>query len=322
MARITTDLEKAKTFIQMGRCVAIPTETVYGLAASIHNEVGIDKIFKVKERPSFDPLIVHISKLSHLKGVVNKWPLIADYLARRFWPGPMTLVLPKHPDLNPKITAGLDTVGVRMPKHPLSRKLIEELDVPLAAPSANKFGRLSPTKAEHVERAFKDDKVTILDGGVSEVGLESSVIAIESDNIVRILRPGLITKEIIEDAVEGWPTEIQILEGNSQASPGHLEDHYQPPIPLIIVENKPTEETVSEIKSKLRLKGSKFVELVLQDDPVQEARKLYDSLHILSESEADFILVEKNKSMKSKKEEWIPIWDRLKKASSLDLSAH
>jgi len=319
MAKNTQELEKAKTFLKMGRVVAIPTETVYGLAASILSPEGIDNIFKIKERPSFDPLIVHISDLSQLKGVVSHWPLIADYLARQFWPGPMTLVLPKHESLNSKITAGLNTVGVRMPKHPLTRKLISELNTPLAAPSANKFGKLSPTRAEHVEQAFKNEDLLIIDGGPSEVGLESSVIAIENDYLIKILRPGLITKEVIENTVEDWPSKIKIIETSSQASPGHLEDHYQPAIPLIIVKNNPDEKTALRIQNKLSLKGKEFVELILRDDPIQEARNLYHSLHKLSETKADFILVKKDSDKQANKE-WTPIWDRLQKASSLDLT--
>ncbi|MGZ3692981.1 MAG: L-threonylcarbamoyladenylate synthase, partial [Bdellovibrionota bacterium] len=138
------ELEQAKKLILSGGVVALPTETVYGLAASILSEEGIKKIFAIKERPFFDPLIVHISDLEQKEQVISSWPEMADFLAQRFWPGPLTMVLPKHPALNPLITAGLDTVGIRMPAHPVARALIKKCEVPLAAPSANKFGKTSP----------------------------------------------------------------------------------------------------------------------------------------------------------------------------------
>ena len=135
------ELERAKAELEAGGVVALPTETVYGLAASIFSEEGIRRIFAIKERPFFDPLIVHVSDLEQIKQVISEWPPLADYLARAFWPGPLTMVLPKHPGVNPLITSGLDTVGVRMPAHPIARQLIEKCGFPLAAPSANKFGK-------------------------------------------------------------------------------------------------------------------------------------------------------------------------------------
>ncbi|NDF16271.1 threonylcarbamoyl-AMP synthase, partial [bacterium] len=208
------ELERAKARLEGGGVVALPTETVYGLAASIRSEEGIKKIFAIKERPFFDPLIVHISDLEQKKQVISEWPPLADFLAKRFWPGPLTLVLPKHPSLNPLITSGLDTVGVRMPAHPIARQLIEKCGFPLAAPSANKFGKTSPTKAEHVRKGFEKEDLLILDGGQSEVGLESTVVALarEGDkDVVTILRPGAVTFDILDSAMKerGVPFELK-----------------------------------------------------------------------------------------------------------------
>jgi len=318
MEDLFENLSKAKALLIKGDVVAIPTETVYGLAASIYSEEGINKIFKLKERPSFDPLIVHIARLSQAKEVVKEWTALTHFLARKFWPGPLTLILKKHPSLNSKITAGLDTVGLRMPRHPMTRHLIDYANIPLAAPSANKFGKTSPTRAEHVKGFFDD--VFILDGGPCEVGLESSVIEVDK-NKIKILRPGFVTREKLERALEGWPTPFEIEETTSSISPGHLQNHYQPAIPLVITKEDPSVDIINKIQKALKIKGTKFAKLELTEDPVLEARKLYHSLHSLSASNANFILVQKNPK-NSTKNEWTPIWDRLQKASSLDLTVN
>ncbi|MGZ3653835.1 MAG: L-threonylcarbamoyladenylate synthase, partial [Bdellovibrionota bacterium] len=236
------ELERAKAQLEAGGVVALPTETVYGLAASIRSEEGIRKIFAIKERPFFDPLIVHISDLEQKKQVISEWPPLADFLAKIFWPGPLTMVLPKLASLNPLITSGLETVGLRMPAHPVARQLIEKCGFPLAAPSANKFGKTSPTKAEHVRKGFEKEDLMILDGGQSEVGLESTVVALTREgplDVVTILRPGAVTRDILEGALRdrgGDPFEVRV--GTSAASPGHTEHHYMPNVPLVIVEQE------------------------------------------------------------------------------------
>jgi len=315
------ELERAKAVLEAGGVVALPTETVYGLAASIRSEEGIRRIFAIKERPFFDPLIVHISDLEQKTQVIRHWPPVAAHLASRFWPGPLTMVLPKHPDLNPLITAGLDTVGIRMPAHPIARKLIEECRFPLAAPSANKFGKTSPTKAEHVRKGFEKEELMILDGGQSEVGLESTVVAIEEQNgkdILTILRPGAITKDILEAALKERGTPFELLQGSSLASPGNTEHHYMPNIPLVIVEQERQalkQDTREQICADFAFERNVLcAELRLDTNPKIAARSLYVRLRECSDSGASFIYAVRHAEQDGGI--WDAIWDRLTRASS------
>ncbi|MDB5038124.1 MAG: putative Sua5-like translation factor [Bacteriovoracaceae bacterium] len=302
---ISQDLDEAKRILLSEGVVAIPTETVYGLAASIRSSQGLEKIFKLKERPLFDPLIVHIHDLSQKDEVVSEWPVIAEILATEFWPGPLTIILSKSTNLNPLITAGLSTVALRMPLHPVAQKLLREVNVPLAAPSANKFGKVSPTLARHVEEEFGEE-LFVLDGGPSEFGLESTVVRINHDQI-EILRPGMITKEKIQDVFMKEKLKVNIVRASSLASPGNLETHYQPKIPLAIL----SEDT--DLVTKL--KGKKTVEFILSPDPLITARTLYASLRELSESGAELIFVRRLAAQNGGA--WEAIWDRLNRAASL-----
>ena len=230
----TNDLSKARDLLLKGEVVGIPTETVYGLAGSIESEKGLRRIFSLKERPFFDPLIVHVSSFRQAASLVLEWPPLADFLARRFWPGALTIVLPKAPHVNPLITSGLDTVAIRMPDHSIARDLIDILGHPLAAPSANKFGRTSPSQASHVRDEFANDNLFVIDGGECQIGVESTVIAFQSgdDNTeVQILRPGGITQTMLEHALERWGKPTTVRRAASEASPGHLKHHYMPKLP-------------------------------------------------------------------------------------------
>jgi L-threonylcarbamoyladenylate synthase len=315
------ELERAKAVLEAGGVVALPTETVYGLAASIRSEEGIRKIFAIKERPFFDPLIVHISDLEQKKQVISHWPKVADFLAERFWPGPLTMVLPKHPDLNPLITSGLDTVGLRMPAHPVARKLIDECRVPLAAPSANKFGKTSPTKAEHVRKGFEKEDLMILDGGQSEVGLESTVVAITEEagkDVLTILRPGAITQAILETALKERGLPFELKRGSSLASPGNVEHHYMPNIPLAILEQEEPalkQRTRDEISNDFGFERNALgAELRLDVNPRIAARSLYVRLRECSDSGASFIYVVRRKEQDGGL--WDAICDRLSRAAS------
>lgn len=314
-------LERAKEVLEGGGVVALPTETVYGLAASIHSEEGIRKIFAIKERPFFDPLIVHISDLEQKKQVISEWPEAADFLAERFWPGPLTMVLPKNASLNPLITAGLETVGLRMPSHPIARRLIEECGFPLAAPSANKFGKTSPTKAEHVRKGFEKDDLLILDGGQSEVGLESTVVAIAKEgekDLITVLRPGAITQVILETALKERGKPFEVRRASSMASPGNTEHHYMPNIPLVILE----EEDLPLRQSTRDLICADFgfernircAELRLDANPRIAARSLYVRLRDGADSGAAFLYVIRLKGQEGGL--WDAIWDRLSRAAS------
>lgn len=325
-----SEIQKACERLRNGDVVAVPTETVYGLAGSIESEAGLRRIFALKERPFFDPLIVHVESFKQAKSLVSEWPPLADFLARSFWPGPLTLVLPKAPQVNTLITSGLQTVALRQPAHPIARRLIHELGHPIAAPSANKFGRTSPSKADHVRTEFPEDDLLVLDGGECEVGVESTVISFgESatlDAEVRILRPGGVTKEMLEDALTRWSNIVTVRRMASDATPGHLKHHYMPKIPLVIVsEDEPatlSDETRSLVSTRLKLaKIEQPRELVLDENPALAARELYNQMRILSESpKADLLFVKQKKAHSSESGLWQAIWDRLGRAASLDLN--
>ncbi|MEO6014074.1 MAG: L-threonylcarbamoyladenylate synthase [Devosia sp.] len=218
------DLARFAALLRAGEIVAFPTETVYGLGADATNSDAVLKIYETKGRPRFNPLIVHVADLDMARKLVEFSPL-AEKLAK-FWPGPLTLVLPKRPDsgLSDLVTAGLETVGVRIPAHPLALELIRATGLPLAAPSANPSGRLSPTTAEQVTRAFKG-VVPVLDGGPSQSGVESTIVAVDGDTITQ-LRAGALPREGIERAI-GRPVHVA-EQGSTITAPGMLASHYAP----------------------------------------------------------------------------------------------
>jgi len=316
----TAQLKKARDRLLKGDVVAMPTETVYGLAASIESEPALRKIFALKERPFFDPLIVHVASFKEAANVAKSWPPLADFLARMFWPGPFTLVLPKADSVNPLITSGLDTVAIRYPSHPVAIELIQMVGTPLAAPSANRFGRTSPSCADHVRAEFPGNQFLILDGGQCEVGLESTVVAIDPDETkVRILRPGAVTAEMLAEKLKKWSKPVEIEHASSAESPGHLKHHYMPKIPLVIVKRDEPEglskETRDLISRELGTRVIKANELILNEEPAQAARELYAELRRLSEPGADIIYVREPQSDEGL---WRAIWDRLSRAASLD----
>ena len=187
-------ISDAVTVLSKGGVVGLPTETVYGLAASLKSEEGIREVFRIKERPFFDPLIVHCASLEQVQSVVSIWTPAHQLLAQRFWPGPLTMIVPKKSVVSDLVTSGLPSVGVRIPSHPVALSVIQQLGCPVAAPSANKFGKTSPTTARHVRDEF-GPSVVVLEGGPCDVGIESTVIEIVEDNTglrILILRPGMI----------------------------------------------------------------------------------------------------------------------------------
>lgn len=224
---IGKDIAKARALLEHRLLVAIPTETVYGLAANALDEDAVLQIFEVKNRPRFDPLIVHGADREHLAEYVTGFPEWAQTLADRFWPGPLTLVLPKRDIIPDLVTSGFDTVAVRVPLSPLTHELLSQLDFPLAAPSANPFGFVSPTTAKHVQDQLGGKIPYILDGGECEVGLESTIVA-EEHGILRVLRLGGISVEEIESVVGP----VQIGGTSASHSPGSLLQHYATRTPL------------------------------------------------------------------------------------------
>ena len=230
---IGNDLDLAKTLLSEGKLVAIPTETVYGLAANALNAEAVFDIFKVKERPAFDPLIVHVPSLECIDKYAMNVPALAYELAKTFWPGPLTLVLPKKSIIPDLVCSGLPTVGLRMPSHPLTLELLNSLEFPLAAPSANPFGYISPTTAKHVNDQLGGKIPYILDGGPCRVGLESTIVGFEGDEIL-IYRLGGLTLEAIRKIAPNCKLALN-TSSNPQA-PGMLKSHYASRHPLYIGE--------------------------------------------------------------------------------------
>lgn len=317
------DFERARALMTGDDVVAVPTETVYGLAALIASDKAIRKVFALKKRPFFDPLIVHVTGFNQAKTVVAEWPPLADYLARVFWPGPLTLVLPKRDDVNPLITSGLPTVGVRHPRHELTERLIAAVG-PLAAPSANRFGHTSPTRAEHVVAEFPGDNLLVLDGGPCEVGIESTVLGFEfgdSANTIRILRPGGVTEADLHQALKKWSRPATIVRGSKEIqAPGQLKHHYMPDIPLVLVGEAGDPASPERMDLVGRSTGAvpkRVAELVLDDDPAIAARELYDQMRILAGSGADAIVARKLTSRTGGF--WDAINDRLSRAATLEI---
>ncbi|MEP2667803.1 MAG: L-threonylcarbamoyladenylate synthase [Cyclobacteriaceae bacterium] len=224
MATIGNDISKAQQLLLEGELVAIPTETVYGLAANALNSDAVTQIFVAKERPTFDPLIVHVASIEQARQFVTAIPKKAIQLAQHFWPGPLTLVLPKKSIIPDIVTSGLSTVGIRCPDHGLTQQLLKDLPFPLAAPSANPFGYVSPTTAEHVNNQLGDKIKYILDGGACRIGLESTIVGFEGENAV-IYRRGGVSEEEITNVI--GEVKHQLTSSNPVA-PGQLDSHYAP----------------------------------------------------------------------------------------------
>lgn len=316
--------EKAVQILNSGGVVAVPTETVYGLAGLALNDEAVRKIFAVKKRPFFDPLIVHVASMEHVQKVARlddenpHFSSLVTFLMKTFWPGPLTLILPKQPDLSELVTSGLPTVGVRMPRHELTLRLIEAVG-PLAAPSANLFGKTSPTTALHVADEFQD-QVPVLDGGPCEMGLESTVVGFENVKgrwTLIVYRPGLITHERLQKALSEADFAVDVIRKESPVAPGHLRHHYMPRIPLVLVTHTELEKYRDVVMKELSLKEWRPFLLALENDAPLVARKLYSNLRQASESGANSIICPIPEHAQG--DIWEAILSRLEKAASLDL---
>lgn len=312
-------LDEAVAALSKGEVVAIPTETVYGLAGRIDREDTLKQIFEIKSRPFFDPLIVHVHSVEQAKTLTTDWPGIYADLANAFWPGPLTLVCPKAPSVSPLITAGLPTVAIRCPKHMMALEILKRLNVPLAAPSANRFGHTSPTYSFHVENEFAHN-VNIVEGGACSVGVESTVLSAEHKNgqwEVKILRPGGISRLQVEDLLRKKEYKFTIERVESSASPGHTKHHYQPRSPVVIVESfRDQKKLQQEIEQNLNKPVREITWLKLPNSPQEAARLLYQKLRDLSRDE-NVIAVQRYPEHSSG--DWEAIWDRLERAATLYL---
>ena len=287
-------LKKAAFIIREGGLVAFPTETVYGLGVNAFDALAVAKIFEVKRRPSFDPIIVHIADFKDLERLTLQIDERAKKLIQKFWPGPFTSVLPKAIVIPDIVTAGLETVAIRMPSHPVALKLIKEAEVPIAAPSANLFGHLSPTIAEHVVEQIGEEIDLIIDGGKCPIGIESTVLDLTSKPTV--LRPGGLPLEEIEKVI--GKIEVSTLSKRPH-SPGQLPHHYSPRTPLKIIGNK--EFNVPEgVKAGLlafkppedKLPFERIEVLSISGDLTEASANFFSCLHRLDKADLDVIYAE------------------------------
>lgn len=284
----------AAQIIRDGGLVAMPTETVYGLAADALNGEAVAKIFRAKGRPMDNPLIVHIAALEDAKRLVSRFPETARLLAERFWPGPLTMVLPKSELIPDEVSAGLDTVGIRFPAHPLAQSLIRESGTPLAAPSANRSGIPSPTSAQHVLHDMDGRIEAVLDGGECRVGLESTVITLASDR-PRLLRPGGVTLEQMEAVIGAIDVDDAVLhrlkDGVKAASPGMKYRHYAPKAHVVLIKaddqkyidyvnNHADDRTACMCYNEdvAALRAGKTYPLGAKEDTLRQARLLFGTL--------------------------------------------
>jgi L-threonylcarbamoyladenylate synthase len=302
------EISIAAEIIRSGGLVVFPTETVYGLGANALDPSAVSKIFALKGRPASSPLIVHVASIEQARTLAAQWPQAAEQLAARFWPGPLTIVIPKNPRIPDSVTAGLPTVGLRMPKNDIALALIREAGVPIAAPSANRFTQLSPTTAQHVRDAFGNDAPMILDGGPCEVGLESTVVAIV-DGGVEILRPGM--------ALVDHTTEASATEDASAAhrSPGQHQKHYSPRTKVILVNagNLPQQGRGAYLARPDVANPKAVCERLVPMPSIADeyAAQLYKTLHDLDREGFDWIAVE----LPPQSPEWAAILDRLRRAA-------
>ncbi len=316
---------RAAELLRAGEVVALPTETVYGLAANALDAEAVAKIFMVKGRPAHNPIIVHVASLEMARRCVTDWPAAAEQLAKSFWPGPLTLVLPKSRAIPDLVTAGGPTVGVRWPSHPFIQAVIGECGFPLAAPSANLSNQVSPTNAGHVRKSLGDKLALIVDGGQSQVGIESTVIDLTTTP-PRVLRPGIIHEESLTAVVGNLQPPTSNRQPPTLRSPGLLKKHYSPKAKLVILNWANDADLHGQIeRRKAKSENSHVIAhthiptgaglgsvSVIPHDAEAFARAIYGELHRCDEAGAELIVVEALPDTI----EWRAIADRLNRAAS------
>jgi len=310
------EIERAAQFLRAGRLVAFPTETVYGLGANALDAEAVARIYAVKGRPGTSPLIVHVASIDMAQSLVANWPENANRLARRFWPCPLTLVLEKQLENQPAIpaivTAGLPTVGLRMPAHPIALALIRAAGVPLAAPSANRFGELSPTTADHVRRSLGSDVDFILDGGPCQVGIESTVLSLTEPKPI-LFRPGGISRTELE-AIVGPVASAQEVYAGAHPAPGLHPRHYSPRTTLYLVSNGklPAQGQGIYLQHASPPSRPDIKTIQMPTAAADYAAALYEKLHEADAASVDWIAVD----LPPNAPEWEAVQDRLRRAAS------
>jgi L-threonylcarbamoyladenylate synthase len=304
-----SDLRHAAELLRAGKLVAFPTETVYGLGANALSAEAVEKIFEAKGRPKTSPLIVHIAAIRDVHKVVAEWPSMAQKLAEKFWPGPLTLVLPKQAAVPDIVTAGLNTVGVRMPSHPVAQSLLKECGLALAAPSANRFTQLSPTTAEHVRRSLGERVDFILDGGPCTVGIESTVLSLAGTPT--LLRPGGISREQLEKVIGPVAVASGAVEG-PHASPGMHAKHYSPRTRLVLSKTGEVPHAGRGVYLRIARDPENGCEVrQMPLTPHEYAQVIYGTLHDLDAEHYDWIAVEHPPTTAA----WEAVVDRLRRAA-------
>ncbi len=296
-----SEIIRAAALLRSGKLVAFPTETVYGLGADATNADAVRSIFAAKGRPSTNPLICHVADIATAKRCVRQWPEAAQMLADTFWPGPLTIVVPKTDEIVPEVTAGLDTVGLRAPDHSLTLQLLRVFDGPLAGPSANRSNRVSPTTAQHVREELGDSLDMILDGGTCAVGIESTVLDLSGARAM-ILRPGGVSREQIESVIGAVDVTGGVIASaaTAQKSPGQYPRHYAPRSPAYRFDSS----------SASRLPEGACV-LTLSNDPKEYAKRFYAKLRELDRELPSAIYIE----MPPDDPQWLAVRDRIIRAT-------
>jgi L-threonylcarbamoyladenylate synthase len=316
---ITNSIDEAAALLVAGEVVAIPTETVYGLAGNLFNPSAVEKIYTLKNRPRNNPLIVHVKDMEAALPLITEFPKPLQLLAEKYWPGPLTVLLKKSKLVPDSITAGSDFVAIRVPAHPLTKQLLEQIPFPLVAPSANPFTRISPTKAEHVEHYFGDSIPCILDGGSCSVGLESTIIGMNNDTPL-LYREGVLGKLLLESLI--GPIEKFNPQKNTILTPGQWPRHYAPLTKTILCKR---EEIMLHVKDNTGIIVYKEPLLSVNTNQqhilsetgslVEAAKNLYQILHHVDKQKYETIICE----MLPQEELGNTINDRLKRASSSEI---
>lgn len=315
-------IEQAARLLRQGGLVAFPTETVYGLGGNALDAAAVQRIFEAKGRPAFNPLIAHVSDVAGARELASSWPDAAEALAARFWPGPLTLVVAKRPDIPDVVTAGRGTVALRVPAHPVAAALLRAADLPIAAPSANRFTRISPTTAEHVERGLGGRVDLILDGGPTSVGIESTVVDLSGDEPV-LLRPGSIPAAALEAVVGPFGQAPTMTGAEARPSPGMVQRHYSPRAQLLVfAEGRRGEmvRVVEEAAAAGRTTGALLLHPLdapvihpvrMPSEAAAYARELYSRLHQLDDLGCELMVADAVPGGP----EWAGVRDRLARAA-------